>query len=66
MPLKRIGSQTREPRAEAGYLVIHAAGGEAILEDRASSRRELWALRDDFTGYVVEIQGKGYEFVRSL
>ena len=33
----------------------------AILSDN-TGKRELWAENDHFAGYVIEINGKGFEF----
>lgn len=60
------GSQIRETLAESGYeLVRHLPHGEVLLRDILDGSTEIWALRDDFAGYVIEIDGKGYEFVTS-
>lgn len=40
-------------------------GHNAILKTE-SGKLELWTERDDFAGYVVVIDGIGYEFVRTL
>lgn len=39
---------------------------EAILEVTDTGKQELWVESDDFAGYVIEIDGIGYEFIRSL
>ncbi len=62
--MRIIGSQCRETLQEAGYtLVARLPYGEIVLEDN-SGQRELWAENDHFAGYVVEVNGKGHEFVR--
>ena len=61
--MKRRGSQVRESLQEAGYKVAHQNSEYALLEDVDTGRLELWAQRDDFAGYVVEINGLGYELV---
>jgi len=66
--MKTIGSQTRETLAESGYSLIGRIDvNEVILQDSADSggKPELWTQRDDFAGYVIEIDGIGYEFVRT-
>lgn len=62
---KRIGSQYRETLAQAGYRVEERLNRqEVILEEISSGKLELWVLSDDHSGWVIEIDGKGYEFVR--
>jgi hypothetical protein len=39
-----------------GTVVLRA--GDGVLE--------LWSLCDDHAGYTIEIEGKGYEFVREF
>lgn len=64
--MRQIGSQTRETLEEAG-LTLHKRVNESevILTD-TSGKMELWCLRDDFAGHVVEIDGKGYEFCATV
>ncbi|MHA1146453.1 MAG: hypothetical protein ACTSRW_17075 [Candidatus Helarchaeota archaeon] len=79
--IKRIGSQTREPIEETEYevkfrdehLVLTANGvhefefgPDAVLFNKKTGISELWTERDDFAGYVIEIGGVGFEFVRDL
>lgn len=65
MAIRQIGSQNRETLEDAGLrLVAGMDDGEVILAD--GDKRELWQRNDHFAGYVVEIDGVGYEFVRSL
>lgn len=64
--MKRFGSQIRETLSEAGYtLVERLEHGEVIVADE-DGKRELWFEHDDNAGYTLEIEGRGYEFVRSL
>jgi len=68
MPKTKRGSQTREPIEETSYRLVSSwpeqGIGEVILEDE--DKRELWVKRNDYSGYVIVINGCGYEFVRSL
>lgn len=68
--METIGSQTREPIEDTEYelleFVEYSSGRDAILINKETKTRELWVQRDDFAGYVIEINGKGFEFVRSL
>lgn len=61
---RQIGSQFRETLEESGATLVKLVGEEAILFE--DGKYELWAKRDDYAGYVTEIEGVGYEFVRSL
>ena len=62
--MKTIGSQKRETLRESGLQLIACNGKEAVLSN--SGKAEMWVLNDDFAGYVIEINGQGYEFMRSL
>jgi hypothetical protein len=63
--MRQIGSQIRETLEDAGYTIINQ-GPEGIILEEADGKRELWVERDDFAGYVVEVNGVGYEFVRDV
>jgi hypothetical protein len=68
--MRQIGSQTREKIENTEYKVSAIEGNEttgrnAILL-RADGKEELWTENDDFAGYVIEIDGAGYEFVRDM
>lgn len=69
MATTKVGSQTREPLEETEYRLVATWPdvhiGHVVLADEAG-RRELWAQSDSFAGYVVTINGIGYEFIRSL
>lgn len=34
-----------------------------LLQDTSNDRFELWQKNDHFAGYVIEIDGVGYEFI---
>lgn len=60
------GSQSREPLADTDYkFICFTEPATALLEDKITGRRELWVENDHYAGYVIEIDGKGYEFVTS-
>jgi hypothetical protein len=63
------GSQSRESYQDAGYRIVatwpEVDRGHVVLMDE-TGKRELWVRRPDYAGYVVTINGIGYEFVRSL
>jgi len=63
--MKKIGSQNRETLLESGMtLERRLSKSEVILKD-ADGKMELWMKSDDHSGYVIEIDGKGYEFISS-
>jgi len=68
--IRHIGSQTREPIEDTEYelleFVKYPSGRDAILLNKETGIKELYVERDDFAEYVIEIDGKGFEFVRSL
>ena len=64
--MKKIGSQIRETLEEAGFELIERNGDEVILKEIETLNLELWVKSDDYAGYVVEIDGVGYEFINSL
>lgn len=64
-PGRMFGSQYRETLAQAGYrLRERLPHGEVVLEDLETGKLELYALNDRASGHVIEVGGKGYEFVR--
>lgn len=65
--MKTIGSQKREKFEDTDY-VIHTwrnGAGHIVLMDKTTGKKEKWILNDNYAGYVIEINGKGYEFVSS-
>ncbi len=79
--MKIRGSQTRELLKDTDYvvqfidehLVLSEAGiqclesgPEVVLLNQVTGKEELWVRNDDFAGYVIEINGMGFEFVRGL
>lgn len=69
MVLTRRGSQTRETLASAGMRIVacwpETDRGTVVLAD-ADGKRELWSRNPHYAGYVITINGIGYEFIRSL
>lgn len=63
--MKTIGSQKRETLEEAGYEIVNLGPVSAILRDKESEKLELFFKNDHASGWVVEIDGVGYEFVTS-
>jgi len=66
----RVGSQTREPIEDTEYELLefieYPSGQDAVLLNKETGIKELYVEKDDFAGYVIEIDGRGFEFVRSL
>ena len=65
--METIGSQTRESLKEASYVLEKIReNGEVILFNKVDGCFELWVANDSYAGYVVEIDGIGYEFCRTV
>jgi hypothetical protein len=68
--ITKRGSQNREPIEDTSYVILKTWPqvdlGHVVLRDADTGRDELWVKRDDYAGYVIEINGRGYEFVRGL
>ena len=64
--MRTIGSQTRETLQEANaQLVARIDDDTVVIRDLGLKRLDVYAKRDDYAGYVIEIDGVGYEFVRT-
>lgn len=64
--IKHVGSQSREPIEDTEYKLDSMKGKEATLLNTDSGTKELWVLNDNAASYVIEIKGKGYEFVSDI
>jgi len=60
------GSQIRSTVEEEGYRILGVGDGKAVLERIDDGQRELWGEKDDFSGFCIEIEGVGYEFIRTI
>lgn len=58
-------SQFRRTCQEEGYIIISIIEGDAILENE-DGKFELWREHDDNPSFTIEIDGVGYEFIRSI
>ncbi len=59
-------SQSREPIEDTAYRVVSDRRKHSVvLVNTSNGRHEVWHRNDDFSGYVLVINGIGYEFVRS-
>ncbi len=66
MAIKQRGSQNRESIADTDYSIVKRLNRRQILLQNSTGKRELWTRHDTFAGYTLEIDGTGYEFVRSI
>jgi hypothetical protein len=64
--MKTIGSQKRELLAESGYVLIEKKGREVLLRELESNKVEVWWKNDHHAGYTIEIDGVGYEFIKTV
>lgn len=63
---RQIGSQYRATPQEEGYSIVDRPDPDTIIfHNFTTNEFELWAKRDDFDGFVLEVDGIGYEFIRS-
>jgi hypothetical protein len=63
--ITKRGSQSREPLEETEFTLIGAIGKNEVVLQTDFGPPELWAKKDDAAGYVIVINGQGYEFVRT-
>jgi excisionase family DNA binding protein len=63
---RHIGSQYRETLEASGYTLHERLDHEFVLLQSDTGQVELWIQNDHYAGYVVEIDGAGYEFVASV
>lgn len=63
--MKQIGSQIRETLEDSGCQFHRRINSEEVIliED---GQFQLWAKNDHHSGYVIEIDGIGYEFCSSI
>lgn len=67
--MKTRGSQTREKIEETKYKIDTIEGNEITGRNALlviNDKLELWTENDNYAGYVIEINGVGYEFVREI
>ena len=62
--MRIIGSQRRETLQEAGYKFVKRRTGQSVILENEFGQQELWIENDSHAGYVIEVDGKGHEFVR--
>lgn len=65
--MESTGSQNRGKLTNSGMCFVRRESStEVVLRDQHTGVEELWVERDNYAGYVIEVDGVGYEFVRSL
>ena len=64
--MKTIGSQKRETLAESGMRILKRWSKKEVILTDDTGIEEVWYENDHFAGYVIEINGKGYEFLTVL
>jgi hypothetical protein len=62
--MEKIGSQIRQEIEESEYDIVQIYRRTAILRNRDTGKDEVWAKNNNFAGYVIVIDGQGYEFMR--
>lgn len=65
--ITKRGSQNREPLNESGYRFVGYLSEDKttiVLQSTDGSQTEIWGLNDDHAGYTIEVEGKGFEFIR--
>lgn len=60
---KHIGSQIRDKIENTDYKIRSHKGNRVSLE--CGDHREVWTKNNHHSGYTLEINGIGYEFVSS-
>lgn len=61
--MRTIGSQRRETLEESGMRLLKRRNAKEVLLTDESGIVEVWYENDNFAEYVIEIDGKGYEFM---
>lgn len=69
--MKQIGNQARELLSDSGMELLHDEGEHSedcgvILKNTTNGDYELWVKNDRYAGYVIEIEGVGYEFIQTV
>jgi hypothetical protein len=62
---KQIGSQYRETLEEAGYTIVERKGNQILLKEVDGNKVDLFIKNDHHSGWTVEINDIGYEFVHT-
>ena len=62
--MKRFGSQRRSTLKEEGYSLVALVEESAIVRNPCEEE-ELWTKNDNGAGFILDINGVGYEYVTS-
>ncbi len=66
--MKTVGSQIREDiTKDDTYTLVEDHDnndGEIIVFNKVTQKQEIWIENDQYAGYVLVVNGIGYEFVR--
>ena len=58
--------EKRDKIENTEFTLISIDGTIAILYNEEEKKHEEWVENNNFAGYTIEINGTGYEFVRTL
>ena len=61
-----MGSQMREHISETNNIILSVNEQELIVKDKNTGDVELWQANNHFSGYVLEVNDTGFEFVRTM
>lgn len=64
--MRTIGSQTRQELEYSDYKMRQRINAEEVILMAYDGVLQLWVANDDYAGFVLEIDGVGYEFVTSV
>jgi hypothetical protein len=64
--MRTIGSQTRQELEYSDYKMHQRINAEEVILMAYDGVLQLWVANDDYAGFVLEIDGVGYEFVTSV
>lgn len=64
--MRKIGSQCRDSLDYSGYTLHKRINNNEVILMAYDKVLQLWVAKDDYAGYVIEIDGIGYEFICSV
>ena len=64
--MRQIGSQTRQELEYSDYKLYQRINAEEVILMAYDGVLQFWVANDQYAGYVLEIDGIGYEFVSSV
>jgi hypothetical protein len=63
--MRKINSQIRETMEESGLRLVKRVDADQVILADIQNNFALYGLSDNFSGHVIELEGKGYEFISS-